>query len=67
MQEGFKQEDGIAAVHEAFNLGVNFFDTSPHYGDRKSERVPPFPLLPTSPSQPLNVMPAPQPGSLVPH
>jgi len=38
-REGFKQEDGIAAVHEAFNLGVNFFDTSPHYGDRKSERV----------------------------
>ena len=41
MQEGFKEEDGIAAVHEAFKLGVNFFDTSPHYGDnRQSERVP---------------------------
>merc|ERR1712232_1427702 len=38
-REGFKEEDGIAAVHEAFKLGVNFFDTSPHYGDRKSERV----------------------------
>lgn len=33
------EEEGIAAVHEAFNLGINFFDTSPFYGITKSETV----------------------------
>lgn len=33
------EEEGIAAVHEAFKLGINFFDTSPFYGVTKSETV----------------------------
>eukprot|EP00884_Botryococcus_braunii_P017140 jgi/Botrbrau1/4109/Bobra.152_3s0057.2 len=32
-----KEEDGKAAVHEAFRLGINFFDTAPFYGDTRSE------------------------------
>ena len=32
-------KDGIAAVHRAFELGLNYFDTAPHYGDGKSEQV----------------------------
>lgn len=32
-------EEGIASVHEALNLGINFFDTSPYYGITKSEKV----------------------------
>ena len=27
------------AVHAAFNAGINFFDTSPFYGNTKSETV----------------------------
>ncbi|KAK9809502.1 hypothetical protein WJX73_005090 [Symbiochloris irregularis] len=34
-----KDEVGIEAVHEAFKLGMNFFDTSPHYGPIRSEKV----------------------------
>jgi len=30
---------GIAAVHRAFELGINLFDTSPFYGCTKSEIV----------------------------
>ena len=26
-------------MHEAFRLGINFFDTSPFYGNTKSEQV----------------------------
>lgn len=33
------EADGIASVHEAFRLGINFFDTSPFYGTTKSEQV----------------------------
>jgi L-galactose dehydrogenase len=33
------EEEGIAAVHEAFKLGINLFDTSPFYGKTKSETV----------------------------
>jgi hypothetical protein len=33
------EADGIAAVHEAFRLGINFFDSSPFYGGTKSETV----------------------------
>lgn len=29
----------IEAVAEAFRQGINFFDTSPYYGDTKSETV----------------------------
>lgn len=32
-------EEGTRAVHLAFEKGVNFFDTSPFYGDTKSERA----------------------------
>jgi aryl-alcohol dehydrogenase-like predicted oxidoreductase len=33
------EADGIASVHEAFKLGINFFDSSPFYGGTKSETV----------------------------
>jgi hypothetical protein len=33
------EADGIASVHEAFRLGINFFDTSPFYGSTRSEAV----------------------------
>jgi L-galactose dehydrogenase len=33
------EAEGIASVHEAFRLGINFFDTSPFYGNTKSEQV----------------------------
>ena len=29
----------MAAVHEAFALGINLFDTSPFYGSTRSETV----------------------------
>ena len=38
------EDAGVQAVHEAFRLGINFFDTSPFYGSTKSETVAP-PLL----------------------
>jgi aryl-alcohol dehydrogenase-like predicted oxidoreductase len=34
---GGEREQGIAAIHRALDLGVNFFDTAPGYGD--SEEV----------------------------
>lgn len=33
------EEEAIQSVVEAFNQGINFFDTSPFYGDTKSETV----------------------------
>ncbi|GAB4819507.1 hypothetical protein N2152v2_006553 [Parachlorella kessleri] len=33
------EEAGVQSVVEAFNRGINFFDTSPFYGDTKSEMV----------------------------
>ncbi|MCR9246993.1 MAG: aldo/keto reductase [bacterium] len=30
---------GIAAVHRAFELGINFFDASPYYGSTRAETV----------------------------
>lgn len=33
------EADGIQSVHDAFRLGINFFDTSPFYGNTKSEQV----------------------------
>ena len=33
------EEVGIQAVHRAFELGINFYDTSPFYGITKSETV----------------------------
>ena len=29
----------MQAVHEAFRLGINFFDTSPFYGSTRSEQA----------------------------
>lgn len=37
--EEINEAEGIASVHEAFRLGINFFDTSPFYGTTKSETV----------------------------
>ena len=37
------EDAGVEAVHEAFRLGINFFDTSPLYGTTRSETVSPFP------------------------
>ncbi|KIY92829.1 hypothetical protein MNEG_15134 [Monoraphidium neglectum] len=37
--EDINEAEGIASVHEAFRLGINFFDTSPFYGATKSETV----------------------------
>jgi L-galactose dehydrogenase len=33
------EEEGIRAVEAAFQRGINFFDTSPFYGDTRSETV----------------------------
>ncbi|KGN43790.1 L-galactose dehydrogenase isoform X1 [Cucumis sativus] len=33
------EEDAVAAVREAFCLGINFFDTSPYYGRNLSEKM----------------------------
>ncbi|KAL6545852.1 hypothetical protein OROGR_009726 [Orobanche gracilis] len=33
------ESDAIAAVRRAFNLGINFFDTSPYYGGTLSEKM----------------------------
>jgi predicted aldo/keto reductase-like oxidoreductase len=35
------EEEGVHAVHEAFRLGINYFDTSPFYGSTRSEQVSP--------------------------
>lgn len=37
--QAIDEKEGVAAVKEAFDLGINFFDTSPFYGDTKSETV----------------------------
>jgi L-galactose dehydrogenase len=39
VDQGFDEAAGIQAVHEAFSLGINFFDTSPYYGLTRSEQV----------------------------
>ncbi|OVA06811.1 Aldo/keto reductase [Macleaya cordata] len=33
------EQDAIDSVREAFRLGINFFDTSPYYGDTLSETM----------------------------
>ncbi|KAL3617338.1 hypothetical protein CASFOL_038883 [Castilleja foliolosa] len=33
------ESDAIATVRRAFNLGINFFDTSPYYGGTLSEKI----------------------------
>ena len=37
--QAIDEDEGVAAVKAAFDLGVNFFDTSPYYGDTRSEAV----------------------------
>eukprot|EP00249_Psilotum_nudum_P016696 c25952_g1_i1 orf=315-1277(+) len=34
-----KEADAIASVHEAMRCGINYFDTSPYYGDTLSEQI----------------------------
>jgi len=33
------EQEGMAAVHAAFDVGINYFDTSPFYGITESERI----------------------------
>lgn len=33
------EDEGVAAVHEAVRLGINFFDVSPFYGSTRAETV----------------------------
>ena len=37
--QDISEDTAIATVHEAFNQGINYFDTSPFYGDGLSEIV----------------------------
>lgn len=37
--EHVDEDEGIRSVHEAFKLGINFFDVSPFYGSTKAESV----------------------------
>ncbi len=39
LQEPLDEEEAIKAVHEAFRKGINYFDTSPYYGNLRSEKV----------------------------
>ena len=39
MQGPFNVEEGIKAVHEAYERGINYFDTSPYYGNLQSEKA----------------------------
>ncbi len=38
-RQDIDEDAGVAAVHEAFALGINLFDTSPFYGSTRSETV----------------------------
>ena len=35
----FDEEKGIALIHRAMELGVNYFDTAPYYCDKQSEVI----------------------------
>ncbi|GHV71201.1 aldo/keto reductase [Spirochaetia bacterium] len=35
----FDEEKGIALIHRAMDLGVNYFDTAPYYCDKQSEVI----------------------------
>ena len=37
--QNINEDAGVQAVQEAFKLGINLFDTSPFYGDTKSEQA----------------------------
>lgn len=45
-----EEDEGLKAVHEAFNSGINYFDTSPWYGELRAEIVRPQPPVPASAS-----------------
>ncbi len=36
---GVKDDESLGALHQALDLGVNFFDTADVYGDGHSERL----------------------------
>ena len=38
-RQAIDEEAAVAAVQAAFDAGINFFDTSPYYGDTRSEAV----------------------------
>ena len=42
LRQDIDEDAGVAAVHEAFALGINLFDTSPFYGNTRSETVRAF-------------------------
>ena len=44
-RQDIDEDAGVAAVHEAFALGINLFDTSPFYGNTRSETVRSLPGL----------------------
>ncbi|KAK9852858.1 hypothetical protein WJX84_011822 [Apatococcus fuscideae] len=35
--QSVEEDEGLKAVHEAFNSGINYFDTSPWYGELRAE------------------------------
>ena len=37
--QSVEEDEGLKAVHEAFNSGINYFDTSPWYGELRAEIV----------------------------
>ena len=37
--KGASREEGIELVHQALDLGCNFFDTAPNYGSGNSEKI----------------------------
>ena len=37
--KGASKEEGIKLVHQALDLGCNFFDTAPNYGSGNSEKI----------------------------
>ena len=38
-KSGRSESEMVALLHRAFDLGINLFDTSPGYGDGRSERI----------------------------
>ena len=40
--QSVEEDEGLKAVHEAFNSGINYFDTSPWYGELRAEIVSDF-------------------------
>ena len=59
------EDAGIAAVKEAIELGINFFDTAPFYGSGSAERVRHCPAL--SVAMHATLLPRMQPPSTCAH